>query len=130
MVITRPSTRIPIRIGAAFQPWSQHSSDYSHIRITVSRPPSATFALQCFDACAKEKIREPRSTLWAHLIFGKRTDWMPRGCVSYMRTAKHPIVKSITLINHSKQMNIKVVEAAGVEPASENVTGQETTCLF
>jgi hypothetical protein len=22
------------------------------------------------------------------------------------------------------------VEAAGVEPASENVTGQETTCLF
>ena len=23
-----------------------------------------------------------------------------------------------------------VVEAAGVEPASENVTGQETTCLF
>jgi len=23
----------------------------------------------------------------------------------------------------------KVVEAAGVEPASENVTGQETTCL-
>ena len=24
----------------------------------------------------------------------------------------------------------KVVEAAGVEPASENVTGQETTCLF
>jgi len=25
---------------------------------------------------------------------------------------------------------MKVVEAAGVEPASENVTGQETTCLF
>jgi hypothetical protein len=24
----------------------------------------------------------------------------------------------------------RVVEAAGVEPASENVTGQETTCLF
>ena len=24
----------------------------------------------------------------------------------------------------------EVVEAAGVEPASENVTGQETTCLF
>jgi len=24
----------------------------------------------------------------------------------------------------------KLVEAAGVEPASENVTGQETTCLF
>ena len=24
----------------------------------------------------------------------------------------------------------KMVEAAGVEPASENVTGQETTCLF
>ena len=23
-----------------------------------------------------------------------------------------------------------MVEAAGVEPASENVTGQETTCLF
>ena len=23
-----------------------------------------------------------------------------------------------------------LVEAAGVEPASENVTGQETTCLF
>jgi hypothetical protein len=26
--------------------------------------------------------------------------------------------------------NLSVVEAAGVEPASENVTGQETTCLF
>jgi hypothetical protein len=26
--------------------------------------------------------------------------------------------------------NSNVVEAAGVEPASENVTGQETTCLF
>ena len=25
---------------------------------------------------------------------------------------------------------LSVVEAAGVEPASENVTGQETTCLF
>jgi hypothetical protein len=25
---------------------------------------------------------------------------------------------------------IAMVEAAGVEPASENVTGQETTCLF
>ena len=25
---------------------------------------------------------------------------------------------------------VEVVEAAGVEPASENVTGQETTCLF
>jgi len=24
----------------------------------------------------------------------------------------------------------RLVEAAGVEPASENVTGQETTCLF
>jgi hypothetical protein len=24
----------------------------------------------------------------------------------------------------------EMVEAAGVEPASENVTGQETTCLF
>jgi hypothetical protein len=23
-----------------------------------------------------------------------------------------------------------MVEAAGIEPASENVTGQETTCLF
>ena len=32
----------------------------------------------------------------------------------------------------SKLLIIKeiVVEAAGVEPASENVTGQETTCLF
>ena len=27
-------------------------------------------------------------------------------------------------------INEIVVEAAGVEPASENVTGQETTCLF
>jgi hypothetical protein len=27
-------------------------------------------------------------------------------------------------------LKIKVVEATGVEPASENVTGQETTCLF
>jgi hypothetical protein len=26
--------------------------------------------------------------------------------------------------------NELLVEAAGVEPASENVTGQETTCLF
>jgi hypothetical protein len=25
---------------------------------------------------------------------------------------------------------LNMVEAAGVEPASENVTGQETTCLF
>ena len=25
---------------------------------------------------------------------------------------------------------VMLVEAAGVEPASENVTGQETTCLF
>ena len=25
---------------------------------------------------------------------------------------------------------MKLVEAAGVEPASEKVTGQETTCLF
>ena len=31
-----------------------------------------------------------------------------------------------------KQLIIKelLVEATGVEPASENVTGQETTCLF
>ena len=27
-------------------------------------------------------------------------------------------------------INELLVEAAGVEPASENVTGQETTCLF
>jgi hypothetical protein len=27
-------------------------------------------------------------------------------------------------------INKLLVEAAGVEPASENVTGQETTCLF
>ena len=27
------------------------------------------------------------------------------------------------------KIEIKLVEAAGVEPASENVTGQETTCL-
>jgi hypothetical protein len=33
-------------------------------------------------------------------------------------------------VNLSKLLKIKVVEAAGVEPASENVTGQETTCLF
>jgi len=32
--------------------------------------------------------------------------------------------------NLIKLLKIKVVEAAGVEPASENVTGQETTCLF
>ena len=31
----------------------------------------------------------------------------------------------------SKLLKInEMVEAAGVEPASENVTGQETTCLF
>ncbi len=30
----------------------------------------------------------------------------------------------------TKLLKIKVVEATGVEPASENVTGQETTCLF
>jgi len=29
-----------------------------------------------------------------------------------------------------KMQQLSVVEAAGVEPASENVTGQETTCLF
>jgi hypothetical protein len=29
-----------------------------------------------------------------------------------------------------KIQRLSMVEAAGVEPASENVTGQETTCLF
>ena len=29
-----------------------------------------------------------------------------------------------------KLIMLHMVEAAGVEPASENVTGQETTCLF
>jgi hypothetical protein len=32
--------------------------------------------------------------------------------------------------SNGKILNEKLVEAAGVEPASENVTGQETTCLF
>jgi hypothetical protein len=31
----------------------------------------------------------------------------------------------LLIVNH-----LSMVEAAGVEPASENVTGQETTCLF
>jgi hypothetical protein len=33
--------------------------------------------------------------------------------------------------NHHKELIINeiLVEAAGVEPASENVTGQETTCV-
>src|SRR5271168_91104 len=32
--------------------------------------------------------------------------------------------------NCASAIRRRVVEAAGVEPASENVTGQETTCLF
>jgi hypothetical protein len=37
-----------------------------------------------------------------------------------------------TKINFFREYRINeiLVEAAGVEPASENVTGQETTCLF
>jgi len=31
--------------------------------------------------------------------------------------------------NYLKLLKTKVVEATGVEPASENVTGQEPTCL-
>jgi len=31
---------------------------------------------------------------------------------------------------HTENTTVKLVEAAGVEPASEKVTGQETTCLF
>jgi hypothetical protein len=37
------------------------------------------------------------------------------------------------IIKIVRNLSIKseiLVEAAGVEPASENVTGQETTCLF
>ena len=36
-------------------------------------------------------------------------------------------IKNITTTYYQQ---LVVVEAAGVEPASENVTGQETTCLF
>jgi hypothetical protein len=35
-----------------------------------------------------------------------------------------------TILQSIDNKCIKLVEAAGVEPASENVTGQETTCLF
>ena len=34
------------------------------------------------------------------------------------------------LTSAGNKLDIEMVEAAGVEPASENVTGQETTCLF
>ena len=35
-----------------------------------------------------------------------------------------------TILQLAYYQQFTVVEAAGVEPASENVTGQETTCLF
>ncbi len=35
----------------------------------------------------------------------------------------------LTLFGQMTETGV-MVEAAGVEPASENVTGQETTCLF
>ena len=42
--------------------------------------------------------------------------------------------KGLTVATRNTNLAIVVtevmVEAAGVEPASENVTGQETTCLF
>jgi hypothetical protein len=42
-----------------------------------------------------------------------------------VRYAEH-CVRIKSMMRKAKRM----VEAAGVEPASENVTGQETTCLF
>ena len=43
-------------------------------------------------------------------------------------TEEYSFCKNLCVCN---ELIIKaMVEAAGVEPASENVTGQETTCLF
>ena len=44
--------------------------------------------------------------------------WLYEHCTKLKFVRKQLIINEI------------VVEAAGVEPASENVTGQETTCLF
>ena len=49
---------------------------------------------------------------------GRRTASAECYCTKLKCVSKLLIIKEI------------VVEAAGVEPASENVTGQETTCLF
>jgi hypothetical protein len=37
---------------------------------------------------------------------------------------------NLNSLGNKHQHWMEMVEAAGVEPASENVTGQETTCLF
>jgi len=42
----------------------------------------------------------------------------------------HGRIKGSRSARNSMIINEILVEAAGVEPASENVTGQETTCLF
>src|ERR1700730_8905237 len=44
----------------------------------------------------------------------------------------NPIPSRFHFSSRYKKADIQsyMVEAAGVEPASENVTGQETTCLF
>ena len=46
------------------------------------------------------------------------------------QTAERVLIHIITNLAAKDLLNSRMVEAAGVEPASENVTGQETTCLF
>ena len=48
--------------------------------------------------------------------------------MSQSRHTEAEIIGALKQLEANKAENM--VEAAGVEPASENVTGQETTCLF
>jgi len=63
-------------------------------------------------------------------------DWFVLGgkeTVRKVRLRNRPAERHCTKLKcFRKRLILKeiVVEAAGVEPASENVTGQETTCLF
>jgi len=60
-----------------------------------------------------------------HLTKGKAANWIRRSSSGFDHCAT-AIARSQT-DGRSREF---LVEAAGVEPASENVTGQETTCLF
>ena len=66
-------------------------------------------------------------------------DWIVIGENETVRKVSKSIGETAAAETYSTKLNcpsnilIKkeiLVEAAGVEPASENVTGQETTCLF
>jgi hypothetical protein len=57
-------------------------------------------------------------------------DWFVTGPGGEPASCRTPLYEIKTRISKLLILNEIVVEAAGVEPASENVTGQETTCLF